>query len=73
MYLCIIKSSITDLLFQHIIYTILTFQWCVMVPLMLHQFASGMVLAYPAVLTPALTNGTGDIHASRDEASWIGK
>ncbi|XP_063895347.1 facilitated trehalose transporter Tret1 [Helicoverpa armigera] len=51
-----------------------TFQWCVMVPLIFHHLAIGFVLSYPAILTPAITRNTSDgteVHASKDEASWI--
>ncbi|PZC74196.1 hypothetical protein B5X24_HaOG208186 [Helicoverpa armigera] len=51
-------------------------EWCVMVPLIFHHLAIGFVLSYPAILTPAITrnnSGGGGVHASKDEASWIGK
>ncbi|XP_052751220.1 facilitated trehalose transporter Tret1-like [Galleria mellonella] len=46
-------------------------EWLVMTPLILHHLAIGFVLGFPAILTPAITNNSADIHATRNDASWI--
>lgn len=69
----LLKQATNTIKYLLFLYKTVFLQWYIMCSIMFQHFATGVAGGFHAILISGLTSNNSDIHATRDEAFWIGK